>query len=365
LNRGDRNGTRRASVGKRSGQARETIGIAVRALHADRLLSEADQTSSDADQTSSDADQAWSASDQAAAASDQLASDRDQAGADRVNARNPRRRAAAKEAFERSRVDRELASLERHGHRDERSRIADERMREGSRRDQTSSSRDRAARARDALIAKLAEAADEREASLIRQMDRLRAKAEADRERAAADRARAAVERANLLREQTRLQAELRSAYLDDLTGAYRRDPGRTALTNEIARARRANGRFVLAFVDVDRLKEVNDRDGHAAGDEVLRTVVSTLRKGLRSFDPIVRYGGDEFVCGVGGVSLGQARRRFGAIGGAIEARVGVGISVGFARMTKTDTADKLTGRADTAMLGVKARRHSSDAYMR
>jgi diguanylate cyclase (GGDEF)-like protein len=352
-------------VGKPSRQPGETIGIAVRALHADGLLSDADQTSSDADQTSSDADQAWSASDQAAAASDQLASDRDQAGADRVNARNRRPRAAAKEAFERSRRDRELASLERHGHRDERGRIADERMRETSRRDQTSSTRDRAAGARDTLIAKLAEAADEREASLIRQMDRLRAKAEADRERAAADRARAAADRANLLREQTRLQAELRSAYLDDLTGAYRRDPGRTALTNEIARAKRANGRFVLAFVDVDRLKQVNDRDGHAAGDEVLKTVVSTLRKGLRSFDPIVRYGGDEFVCGVGGVSLGQARRRFGAIGGAIEARAGVGISVGFARMTKTDTADKLTARADTAMLGVKARRHPSVAYMR
>jgi len=50
------------------------------------------------------------------------------------------------------------------------------------------------------------------------------------------------------------------------------------ALSNEIDRARRSDGRFVLALVDVDGLKGVNDRDGHAAGDRVLQSVTEAIR---------------------------------------------------------------------------------------
>ena len=110
------------------------------------------------------------------------------------------------------------------------------------------------------------------------------------------------------------LESELRSAHLDQLTGAYRREMGRMALSHEIDRARRSDGRFVLAFVDVDRLKLVNDRDGHAAGDRILQAVVRVIRARLRSFDPIVRYGGDEFVCGLTGTDLPEAERRFEAV---------------------------------------------------
>jgi diguanylate cyclase (GGDEF)-like protein len=143
------------------------------------------------------------------------------------------------------------------------------------------------------------------------------------------------------------------------LTGAYRREMGRLALTHEIDRARRSDGRFVLAFVDVDGLKDVNDRDGHAAGDRVLQVVVDAIRTRLRSFDPIVRYGGDEFVCGLSGTDIDQASRRFDAIGDAIRAEAGVGISVGFATLASADNADDLTERADVAMLEVKASHHS------
>ena len=76
----------------------------------------------------------------------------------------------------------------------------------------------------------------------------------------------------------------------------------------------------MLAFVDVDGLKAVNDRDGHAAGDRVLESVVRAIRTRLRSFDPVIRYGGDEFVCGLSGTDLAQAERRFDSIGIAIEA---------------------------------------------
>ncbi len=153
------------------------------------------------------------------------------------------------------------------------------------------------------------------------------------------------------------LASELLSANLDDLTGAFRREMGRLVLNHEIDRARRGDGRFVIVFADVDGLKRVNDRDGHAAGDHVLETVVWTVRSNLRSFDPIVRYGGDEFVCGIGGIDLAEVERRFDTIGRALRGSVGVGISVGLAGLEPDDTLERLTARADAALLEAKKRR--------
>jgi diguanylate cyclase (GGDEF)-like protein len=200
----------------------------------------------------------------------------------------------------------------------------------------------------------------EPESLLMKQLEELAARAATDRARAASDRARAAIDRENAARERARLEAELRSAHLDELTGAYRREMGKLALTHEIERARRSDGTFVLAFVDVDGLKIVNDRDGHAAGDQVLRVVVSAIRSRLRPFDPIVRYGGDEFVCGLGGTDIGEAERRFDSIAASIEAEAHVGISVGLVTLAVGDTADQMTERADAAMLEVKAQHHAS-----
>ena len=86
------------------------------------------------------------------------------------------------------------------------------------------------------------------------------------------------------------------------------------------------------------------------------------MRARLRSFDPIVRFGGDEFVCGLGGADLAEARRRFHAIGVAIEKDAGVGISVGFAVLEPGDTADALTERADADMIQVRAARRLASA---
>ena len=131
---------------------------------------------------------------------------------------------------------------------------------------------------------------------------------------------------------------------------------GDLVLSNEITRARRADGRFVLAFVDVDRLKLINDRDGHTAGDRVLRTVVGTIRSRLRSFDPIVRYGGDEFVCGMSGTDIHEAELRFESIGQML-ATESVAISFGLATLQPGETREQLTARADAALLAAKEMR--------
>jgi diguanylate cyclase (GGDEF)-like protein len=153
--------------------------------------------------------------------------------------------------------------------------------------------------------------------------------------------------RRDAVRRIARLEAALLLSRKDDLTGAYRRQTGRLALSSEIDRARRGDGRFVVAFVDVDDLKGTNDRLGHAAGDEALVDVVVTVREHLRSFDPIVRYGGDEFVAGIGGAETGEVERRFGVIARSLREQRGIGISVGLATLSDDDTIDDLMARAD------------------
>jgi diguanylate cyclase (GGDEF)-like protein len=262
-------------------------------------------------------------------------------------------------AYDTSRKEREASSAERDKSRRLREIATRDRSATAVDRDRRSSARDDASHAGDAGASRSQPISVESEQSVIEQLQMLSVEAAADRVRAAADRARAASDRAYAARERRRLETELHAAQLDDLTGAYRREMGELALTNEIARARRSDGRFVIAFVDVDGLKAVNDRDGHAAGDRILQTVVDAIRSRLRPFDPIVRYGGDEFVCGLSGTDLPQAERRFDAIGIAIESETHVGISVGLAALAPGETPGQLTERADAAMLEVKAGHHS------
>ncbi len=132
---------------------------------------------------------------------------------------------------------------------------------------------------------------------------------------------------------------------------------GNLTLQHEIERARRGDGSFVIAFVDVDGMKQVNDRDGHAAGDQVLKTLVWTMRARLRPFDPIVRYGGDEFVAGLGGACLQEAEERFDLVCAEMCDEVGVGITVGLAELEPDDTLERLTNRADASLVEAKARR--------
>jgi diguanylate cyclase (GGDEF)-like protein len=87
-------------------------------------------------------------------------------------------------------------------------------------------------------------------------------------------------------------------AHHDAMTGALNRSRFVTLLTDVIAQSEKA-GRcadVALFYVDIDRFKEVNDRLGHAAGDQLIKAVVTRLRERLRDDDMIGRVGGDEFV---------------------------------------------------------------------
>ena len=93
-----------------------------------------------------------------------------------------------------------------------------------------------------------------------------------------------------------------RVATQDPLTGVTNRAPFHRRAEHAIAAARRAGTLIVLLFIDLDRFKDINDRYGHPAGDEVLREVANRLSACLREVDAIARQGGDEFIVLLDGI---------------------------------------------------------------
>ena len=229
---------------------------------------------------------------------------------------------------------------ERNGNHADRLHRAPTDPRASDRRDQLAEARDQAAAARD-------EIAERREAELAtRNGDGFRAAVQAaaeDRRRAAADRRQAAADRAQARHD--RLHADH-----DQLTGAMARDAGLRAIEHEIARARRTGDPLTLAFVDVDKLKRVNDAHGHAVGDTLLRNVVEALRSGLRETDLIVRYGGDEFLCALAGATKKNAAKRLAVSEDVLAGFATGSLSVGLADLRAGDDTAALIARADRAL---------------
>jgi diguanylate cyclase (GGDEF)-like protein len=141
---------------------------------------------------------------------------------------------------------------------------------------------------------------------------------------------------------------------MDSLTGAYMRELGYLTLENEMVRSRRSEEHFVVAFVDVDNLKEFNDVQGHDAGDELLTKVVEVLRHELRAYDPVVRIGGDEFVCGLVATDMTTARKRATDIRVAIGAVAASSVTIGLAELEPEESLDELISRADADMYSHK-----------
>ena len=114
---------------------------------------------------------------------------------------------------------------------------------------------------------------------------------------------------------------------------------------------------LVIAYVDVDGLKAVNDSVGHTAGDAPLTSVADSISHDLRSYDVICRFGGDEFLCSLAGQDTDGARERFQQIGRRLSsATSGATITVGFAERTKDDTVAELVARADAAPIETRQR---------
>jgi diguanylate cyclase (GGDEF)-like protein len=183
-----------------------------------------------------------------------------------------------------------------------------------------------------------------------------RAGAADERARATEERAVSARERDLAARDRAQAAAERAASETDELTHVRRRGAGIEQLRREIDRAARACDQLVVTFIDVDGLKQVNDSQGHLAGDALLVAVADSLRTCLRSYDLIMRFGGDEFVCALPNADIKDVRERFAQVSDRLAATPPrASITVGFAQLDKNDTPEDIIHRADSDLLAHRA----------
>jgi diguanylate cyclase (GGDEF)-like protein len=144
-------------------------------------------------------------------------------------------------------------------------------------------------------------------------------------------------------------------AATDILTGLPNRQAFESTLTNEIARAERANTPLAVALVDLDNFKAINDSEGHQAGDRVLAELPGRWCRELRAHDVLARYGGDEFVVLLPNCPLDDAEDALDRMSRAGHPTC----SVGVATLAWGENPEMLLARADAALYRAKSQRAS------
>lgn len=177
--------------------------------------------------------------------------------------------------------------------------------------------------------------------------------------------ARTVAEYASLALRNIKLQENLRQKSIrDPLTGLYNRGYLKETLEREVLQASRRNDSLGVIILDVDHFKHYNDTFGHDAGDAVLTAVSKLLQKNVRGGDIACRYGGEEFLILMPGISADDAMERAEKVrleagrlhvthaGRTLDAvTVSLGISV---HPDTCQTADELIATADEALYRAK-----------
>ncbi|HZW20669.1 GGDEF domain-containing protein [Noviherbaspirillum sp.] len=169
-------------------------------------------------------------------------------------------------------------------------------------------------------------------------------------------------EKNRLLEESLRQIEELASR--DHLTGVYNRRHFMQSIETELLRSDRSGDGFAFAMIDLDFFKMINDRYGHATGDEVLTTFCAIAAQTLRSVDVVGRLGGEEFGVLLPGASAEEGRVSIERLRAAVKAHewnsvapgLHVSFSAGVAGSVPGDTVGNVTRRADEALYRVKHR---------
>lgn len=160
------------------------------------------------------------------------------------------------------------------------------------------------------------------------------------------------------------LTAVEETASRDYLTNTLSRRAFIETATRQMALASRNGRPLSLLLLDIDHFKSINDRYGHAVGDEVLRDFALIMQNALRSVDSLGRLGGEEFGLLLYGASPAEARtisERLRALVEANTIRIGNGqasytMSGGLAHWNPNESLQELTLRADTALYEAKAK---------
>ena len=145
-------------------------------------------------------------------------------------------------------------------------------------------------------------------------------------------------------------------AETDPLTGCFNRRVFRE-LVDDLRRGQ-GTGEGTVVMLDMDGLKVINDRDGHAAGDSAIRAMADAIRAKTRNTDLAMRWGGDEFLVVLPGLSPAEGSARRDQIAGAI-AEGGLSASTGVAAYGAAVDIMSAVETADAAMYAVKAQRRA------
>jgi diguanylate cyclase (GGDEF)-like protein len=163
-----------------------------------------------------------------------------------------------------------------------------------------------------------------------------------------------------------RLIGDLRRLSMrDGLTGLLNRRALEEALVEQVGRSRRSGEAFCVLMLDADHFKQVNDRFGHAVGDQALKHLSKLLQGHMREVDRVARFGGEEFLVLLPGLALADAlplAERLRAIIAAAplshaDGEIRLSVSIGMAEWNgPPEDASRLVVRADAALYEAKRR---------
>lgn len=160
------------------------------------------------------------------------------------------------------------------------------------------------------------------------------------------------------------LEEQRQKALIDPLTGLANRAGWSERLELEMARWKRYGGELLLAVLDIDHFKRINDSYGHLAGDKVLKIIAGELSKRMRKTDFIARFGGEEFVLLIPSTPLDGGRQLLQTLLDGVEQcpfhfrgeRVVITLSAGLSAFNHdADSSDKVFERADQALYRAKS----------
>lgn len=158
------------------------------------------------------------------------------------------------------------------------------------------------------------------------------------------------------------LEEQRQKALLDPLTGLPNRAAWTERLDLELARWQRYGGDLLLAVLDIDHFKRINDDYGHLAGDKVLKIIAGELFKRLRKTDFIARFGGEEFVLLIPSTPMEGGLTLLDTLRAAIEScpfhfkgeRVTITLSGGISAFSAAERSEQVFERADQALYRAK-----------
>ncbi|MFP6847884.1 MAG: diguanylate cyclase [Pseudomonas sp.] len=159
------------------------------------------------------------------------------------------------------------------------------------------------------------------------------------------------------------LEEQRQKAMIDPLTGLANRAGWGERLELEMARWKRYGGELVLAVLDIDHFKRINDSYGHLAGDKVLKIIAGELAKRLRKTDFMARFGGEEFVLLIPSTPLEGGQQLLQTLlDGVAECpfhfrgeRVTITLSAGLTAFASGESSEKVFERADQALYRAKS----------